>query len=447
MPASHLPAMKVCGDQQQRRQQQQQRRRRRQQQQAPPTVPPLPPSNNAEVGGVLPTDLGKADGGNHVTADADVDAGGGGSGGGGGGGDDIGGGDSGTEADEETLADAVTMETYAEDKFDAMMKRGDIAAQTAAQTRASSELLTMEAGDIRLNATLDRAGKVVHLINNDRLSRYETMLANTLTDDRPPHKKPSAGASNESFSKSNTLQRHPVYRTVNRVSGARGGPRRNMRRRNQNERQSPQRRQPQRHGQHRRDARLSRRRRPGGGGGVNVQGNRDGKPDVPIDVHVHVDTSNHELERKLVEGYGRMELLHKLEFDLMRQEFGTAIESLSDQVQRRIRNAEKQKQNAVVVNDIRRREEKLAKSHREKMHALKAAPPPKSTLTRARADLSLLKQGALVPTPEMLSRIMMEEELQEEERLAQRASTLRGANVMGREADAGGAKIGEKGKE
>ena len=156
---------------------------------------------------------------------------------------------------------------------------------------------------------------------------------------------------------------------------------------------------------------------------------------MPIDVHVHVDTSNHELERKLVEGYGRIELLHKLEFDLMRQEFGTAIESLSDQVQRRIRNAEKQKQNTVIVSDIRRREEKLARSHREKMNALKAAPPPKSTLTRARADLSLLKQGALVPTPEMLSRIMMEEELQKEERLAERARTLRGANVIGREAE------------
>ena len=75
---------------------------------------------------------------------------------------------------------------------------------------------------------------------------------------------------------------------------------------------------------------MSRRRRTGDNGGRSG----DGRPEMPIDVHVHVDTSNHELERKLVEGYGRIELLHKLEFDLMRQEFGTAIESLSDQVQR-----------------------------------------------------------------------------------------------------------------
>ena len=100
-----------------------------------------------------------------------------------------------------------------------------------------------------------------------------------------------------------------------------------------------------------------------------------------------------------------------------------------------IDKVKKQKQNTVIVSDIRRREEKLARSHREKMNALKAAPPPKSTLTRARADLYLLKQGALVPTPEMLSRIMMEEELQKEERLAERARTLRGANVIGREAE------------
>ena len=132
-----------------------------------------------------------------------------------------------------------------------------------------------------------------------------------------------------------------------------------------------------------------------------------------------------------------MELIHKLEFDLMRQEFSTAIETMSDQVQRRIRNVEKQKRNAVIAKEIRLREEKLAEKHRKKMSALKVAPPPKATLARARADLSLLKQGSLVPTPEMLARVMLEEELQEEERLAERAATLRGANVIGREADPG----------
>ena len=88
------------------------------------------------------------------------------------------------------LRDAKSIEVYANDKFDAAMARGESArSQISAQTRMSSELLTMEAGDIRLNATVDRAGKVVHQINADRLSRYETVLANTLTDSRPPSSK------------------------------------------------------------------------------------------------------------------------------------------------------------------------------------------------------------------------------------------------------------------
>ena len=323
--------------------------------------------------------------------------------------------DTGTTKEETLPLSGNFADQFDDEVFNEVMRRGEIAAQSAASARDLSDLLNREAADIRLSATVDRAGRVRHLINADRISRYETTLARTLTDDRPPHRQHNHDPNK--FSTSKTIARHPVYHKARR-----------SRRPNRKQINTNPRKAKTRH--------LSSQNKSGFVQRNATSYNTNGT-NMPLDIHVHIDTDKQDLENKILDSYGRIELLQKLEFDLMRQEFGTAITKLSDQVQSRIKNIEKEKSNAFVVNQIRQREERIARKHREKMEALKASKPPRSTLKRAQADLSLLKQGALVPTPEMLGRIMMEEELQEEERLTKRARTLRGANIIGRETDPG----------
>ena len=285
-----------------------------------------------------------------------------------------------------------------EERFDFILHRANRQARQAARDRvaAEEELLRVEAEDIRLTTSMNKAGEVMHRIttNGDakrtsasstsaRLHRYETTLANHLTDKRPPHARPHDGLGT-SRTRESIIRQHPIYsKKVQQGGGEQGG---RGGRGGRGERGSgPKKQSFDIYGD------LDPKARTGRGTSSMPKLAKTGSFFMD-----HVENSNRRLERMVTEGWGRIELLQQLEFELLRNEFDSSFSSMESQISE-VRRAERDRKNVMIVKERRRREAVAADLHRQKRGAMKKKRPPKRTLTHARDELSLLKTGRMVP--------------------------------------------------
>ena len=109
----------------------------------------------------------------------------------------------------------------------------------------------------------------------------------------------------------------------------------------------------------------------------------------------HMENSNRRLERMVNEGYGRIELLQQLEFELLRNEFDSSFSSIETQLGQ-VRQAERNRKNQMIVDAKRRRQKIADEQYRIKQNSVAKQRPPKKILAHARDELALLKQGPMM---------------------------------------------------
>ena len=278
-----------------------------------------------------------------------------------------------------------------DERFDVILHRANRQARRSAREReaAEEELLRVEAEDIRLSTSITKAGEVMHTMttNGDekrnqngilknkstKLKRYETTLANSLIDKRPPHRRPHDGLS-KSRTKESIVHQHPVYRQKSTLKSSINASSSKASR-----------------------ARINK-------ANFNIYGDLDpnavtgrGTSSMPKLAKTgsffmdHVENSNRRLERMVTEGWGRIELLQQLEFELLRNEFDSNFSSIETQM-KQVRRTERDRKNVAIVQERKKRQARNAELYRQEHGARKQRKPPKKTLAHARNELSLLKQ-------------------------------------------------------
>ncbi len=344
----------------------------------------------------------------------------------------------------------------ADEKFDAIMDAAQNRAVMASHTRltAQQELLRgVDPDDLRVRTMLDRAGNIVHSVadakTDSRVTRYETLLAQQLTDPRPPHRKvppvlPGAAKAEGAA----VLARHPMYR---RRTNTEGKPERNQKGAaspkvrlagtqplGTTSTDSPNKRRRQLRGQRQLTARERRDRGDQAAArkreevrAAAVQGSLHAMPNLARTGSFfmsHVENSNRRLERLVQDGWGRVELLQQLEFELMRAEFDSAFSQIETQMES-VRREERDRKNREIVKQARAKQQRMKTAHAVKMNLLaKQKDVPKATLERARYNLRLLHAGRIDYDPE--EEALADVQKTRAKRNRRKKVKLRGANAM-----------------
>ena len=142
----------------------------------------------------------------------------------------------------------------------------------------------------------------------------------------------------------------------------------------------------------------------------------------------HVETSNRRLERLVQDGWGRVELLQQLEFELMRAEFDSAFSQIETQMES-LRREERDRKNRAIVKQARDKQQRMKTAHAVKMNLLaKQKDIPKATLERARYNLRLLHAGRIDYDPE--EEALIDSQKRQARRHRHKKAKLRGANAM-----------------
>jgi hypothetical protein len=316
-----------------------------------------------------------------------------------------------------------------EERFDNIMRQANLQALRVQQQRFQMEhdLLQADAEDIRLSTSINKANELIHHVSikgtsptgpQRRTHRYETTLANNITDTRPPHRRPHDGlATNRT--RASILKQHPVYRhSKSHTSTNKRGNSNNKRALNNNNKKQIRKKD------------------------WNVYADLDpkamtgrGTTGIPKLAKTgsffmdHVENSNRRLERMVQQGQGRIELLQQLEFELLRTEFDSNFSSMEMQMNV-IKKKERTRQNKMMVRD-RKMREKLEEEYNREL--LKVEKPPAKVLKHARAELELLKRNNVVSRKdrdeEKRKLNQTNEYRKKSQRLKKKKNSLRSTNV------------------
>ena len=316
-----------------------------------------------------------------------------------------------------------------EERFDNIMRQANLQALRVQQQRFQMEhdLLQADAEDIRLSTSINKANELIHHVSikgtsptgpQRRTHRYETTLANNITDTRPPHRRPHDGlATNRT--RASILKQHPVYRhSKSHTSTNKRGNSNNKRALNNNNKKQIRKKD------------------------WNVYADLDpkamtgrGTTGIPKLAKTgsffmdHVENSNRRLERMVQQGQGRIELLQQLEFELLRTEFDSNFSSMEMQMNV-IKKKERTRQNKMMVRDRKMREKLEVEYNRE---LLKVEKPPAKVLKHARAELELLKRNNVVSRKdrdeEKRKLNQTNEYRKKSQRLKKKKNSLRSTNV------------------